>query len=50
MKKGDIIKLSDIDYKRPGGNINPDMTDFIVGRTINKNLSSDHILTTKDII
>lgn len=49
MNKGEIIKIEDIDYKRPGGNIDPGMTDFVVGRTINKNLENDHILTLKDI-
>lgn len=50
MKKGDVIEFEDIDYKRPGGNLNPEMTDFIVGRTLNKNIKNDHILTKKDLI
>jgi N-acetylneuraminate synthase len=50
MNKGDIIKAKDIDYKRPGGNLDPSMTDFIIGRTANKNLENDHILTLKDIV
>ena len=43
-------KIEDIDYKRPGGNIDPEMTEFIVGRTVNKNLENDHVLTKEDII
>ncbi len=50
MKKGDIIQLKDIDYKRPGGNFDPEMTDFIIGMTVNKDLENDHILTKEDII
>mgnify|MGYP000238671434 FL=1 len=50
MKKGEIIGIEDLDYKRPGGNLNPEMTDFIIGRTINKDLKNDHILTKKDIV
>ena len=50
MKKGDIIKSDDIDFKRPGGNFNPEMADFIIGRTINKELTDGHILTIKDIV
>jgi sialic acid synthase SpsE len=50
MKKGDIIKKEDIDYKRPGGGFNPEMTDFVIGRTINNNLEFDHILTKEDIV
>ena len=48
--QGDVIEFEDIDYKRPGGNLNPEMTDFIVGRTLNKNIKNDHILTKKDLI
>lgn len=50
MQKGEIIQSSDIDYKRPGGAFDPEMTDFVIGRTINKNLQYDHILTKEDII
>lgn len=50
MTKGDTIKIEDIDYKRPGGNFDPGMTDFIVGRTVNKDIKNDHILTKEDIV
>ena len=50
MKDGDIIKQSDIEYKRPGGGFDPDMTEFLIGRTTNKNLQNDHILTKDDLI
>jgi len=50
MTKGDIIKIEDIDYKRPGGNLDPEMTNFIVGRTVNKDIKNDHILTKEDIV
>lgn len=50
MKKGEIISYADIDYKRPGGALDPEMTEFIVGRTLNKDLNFDHILTKNDII
>jgi sialic acid synthase SpsE len=50
MKQGELIKEEDIDYKRPGGGFDPEMTSFIVGRTVNKDLKFDHILTKKDII
>jgi sialic acid synthase SpsE len=50
MKKGDVIEAEDLDYKRPGGNLNPEMTNFIIGRTINKDIKNDHILTKKDIV
>ena len=50
LKKGDIIKDEDIDYKRPGGGFSPEMTEFIVGRTLNKDLAYDHILQKEDIV
>ncbi len=50
MKKGQIINRDDLDYKRPGGALNPEMTDFLIGRTIKKDLKYDHILTLDDII
>lgn len=50
MKKGDVINIEDIDYKRPGGAFDPDMTDFVVGRTVNKDLKFDYILTKEDIV
>ena len=50
MKKGDVIKVEDLEYKRPGGNFDPGMTDFIVGRTVNKDIKSDHILSKQDIV
>jgi sialic acid synthase SpsE len=50
IKKDETITYEDIDYKRPGGGFNPDMTDFIIGRTVNKDLEFDHILTNEDMI
>lgn len=47
--KDEVITIEDIDYKRPGGGFNPDMTSFIVGRRVNKDLKLDHILTHEDI-
>ena len=50
MKKGEIISYEDIDYKRPGTGIKPEMTDFVIGRTVNKDLKYDHILTKEDLV
>ena len=49
LKKGEVIRLEDIDYKRPGGGFDPEMTDFVAGRTVNKDLAYDHILMKDDI-
>ncbi|MGF1726747.1 N-acetylneuraminate synthase family protein [Photobacterium nomapromontoriensis] len=50
MSKGDVITCEDVDYKRPGSGIPPELTDFIVGMTVNKDLEYDHILTKDDLI
>jgi len=50
MKEGEIIKAEDLDYKRPGGGFEPEMTEFLVGRTISKNLPFDHILEKADLL
>lgn len=50
MKKGEVIKLEDIDYKRPGGGLDPVMTSFVIGRTIDRDLPFDHILLSGDMV
>lgn len=50
LTKGCILQAKDIGYKRPGVGFNPEMADFLIGRTINKDLEADHILTQSDII
>jgi sialic acid synthase SpsE len=50
MKANEVIQADDIDYKRPGGGFNPEMTAFVVGRTVNKDLIFDHILTKEDFV
>ena len=49
FKAGETIAVEDIDYKRPGTGLKPEMTDFVVGMTVNKDLKNDHVLTKKDI-
>tara|TARA_R110001583_G_scaffold26571_4_gene95774 strand:- start:18332 stop:19411 length:1080 start_codon:yes stop_codon:yes gene_type:complete len=50
MNRGEVISLTDIDYKRPGTGLKPEMTSFLVGMKINKDLGFDHILTKEDLI
>jgi N-acetylneuraminate synthase len=49
MKAGEMISASDIDYKRPGIGIKPEMTDFVIGLKVNKSLHIDHILIKEDL-
>lgn len=50
MKKGEVLQAEDLDYKRPGGGFDPEMTEFLIGRTVIKDLKFDHILTKEDIV
>ncbi len=47
---GEVITADDIDYKRPGTGIKPEMAEFVIGLKINKNLPNDHILTKEDLV
>jgi len=49
MSKGEIIDISDIDYKRPGTGIKPEYSDWVIGKKINKDLKFDHILKKEDL-
>lgn len=45
MKKGEIIKESDLMPKRPGTGISPKFAEIVIGREIKMDLSEDTILT-----
>ena len=45
MKKGEIIKETDLMPKRPGTGISPKFSDIVIGRTVKHDLSEDTILT-----
>ena len=49
MKKGDAIKSENLSYKRPGGGFDPEITEFLIGLKVNKDLECDHILTKSDL-
>lgn len=50
MNEGETIKLEDLDYKRPGGGFDPEMTEFLVGRKLRRPLKFDHVLTRNDLV
>ncbi|MGO2476893.1 MAG: N-acetylneuraminate synthase family protein [Pseudoalteromonas sp.] len=50
FKDGEVITKNDIDYKRPGTGIKPELAEFIIGLKVNKDLLNDHILTKEDLI
>ncbi|RXR33086.1 polysaccharide biosynthesis protein [Flavobacterium piscinae] len=44
LKKGDIIKESDLAYKRPGTGIPPNEFLYVIGRKVNQDLEIDSVL------
>ena len=50
LPAGHVLKEEDIDYKRPGTGIPPEYRDFIVGRTLKRDLPFDHILQKDDLV
>lgn len=50
LKAGSIIEENDITFKRPGTHISPDEERFVLGRTLNKDMKSDDLLSWNDLI
>lgn len=50
MKKGEVIKESDLLYKRPGKYISPSQYKTIIGRVLNKDKKYDDILKYEDLV
>ena len=50
IKKGEILEEEDIDYKRPGIGLSPEMSQFVIGRTASKDMPFDYIITKEDLI
>jgi N-acetylneuraminate synthase len=49
MKKGKNISINDIDFKRPGNGIHPDEIDYVIGRSLHRDLLPDHELEWSDL-
>lgn len=46
---GEVLKESDLDYKRPGTGLEPGMSEWVVGKRVNKDLAYDHVLCREDL-
>jgi sialic acid synthase SpsE len=44
MKKGDIIREEDLNFKRPGTGIPPDMINYLVGGTLSSDVNFDEVI------
>jgi N-acetylneuraminate synthase len=49
MRKGDVLRLDDLDFKRPGTGVNPDQIAYIVGRRLTKDLEEDGEIEWADV-
>ncbi len=50
MRAGSILRLSDIEFKRPGYGITPEELKYILGRKLKSNKLSDDILSWGDLV
>jgi len=50
LSKGHVIKINDLDFKRPGTGIPPDEVKYILGRTVNREIDQDELINWKDLI
>ncbi len=50
IKKGELLKEKDLDFKRPGTGIKPDEIKYILGRKVNKDINEDELIKWKDLI
>ena len=50
LKKGDILKLEDLEVKRPGTGIAPDELKYVVGRKINRDFTDDELINWEDLV
>ena len=49
MAKGQVIKLSDLEFRRPGFGITPNHIDRVVGARVRHDLSENHVLEWADV-
>lgn len=49
LLKGHIIEESDLDVKRPGNALPPEMIDELIGKTIIQDVEKDTVIKTEDI-
>ena len=50
IKKGEVIKEIDIDYKRPGSGFAPGLKEIVVGRKAGKDIPYDKIIDDEDLV
>ncbi len=49
LKKGEILKEKDLDFKRPGTGIAPDELKHVLGRKIKRDVTVDKLILWEDL-
>jgi N-acetylneuraminate synthase len=49
LRKGEVMKESKLNFKRPGTGIRPDEVKYILGRKVNKDINEDEIIKWEDL-
>lgn len=49
LKKGEVIQLKDMDYKRPGDGLSPKYYKDLIGKKVNRDIQKDEQITFSDI-
>ena len=49
LKKGHVIVTTDLLFKRPGTGIRPDEVQYLIGRILKRNVSSDQLIDWADL-
>ena len=49
FKKGDMVSIDRVAFKRPGTGISPDLLKYVVGRKVNKDIEDDKTLRWDDL-
>ena len=50
LKKGHLLRLQDLNFKKPGDGIRAFDYKQIIGKKINKSVKKNHKFSTKDLI
>jgi N-acetylneuraminate synthase len=50
LRRGEVIKESKLNFKRPGTGIRPDEIKYILGRKVNKDINKDELIKWEDLI
>ena len=48
LKKNQLLKKSDVCFKRPGTGIPPNQLEIYIGKRLNKNIYKDRVLKKED--